>query len=127
MKFAEAKTVEAFNQTSQQRSPFHFADGDHVVFLGATFFEREQQFGHMEAALTGTLGNRRVTFRNLGWDADTVFAESRGIFDPPAQGYLRMIEHIRAKKPGVIIFGYGQNEALNSKLSTTDFKTSSAA
>ncbi|MEZ6032560.1 MAG: GDSL-type esterase/lipase family protein [Planctomycetaceae bacterium] len=93
-------------------APFQFEDGDHVVFAGATFFERAQLSEHLETTLTGTLGSKHVTFRNLGWSADTVFADSRGIFDRPDVGYLRMVEHIRAEEPTIAFICYGQNEAL---------------
>lgn len=97
-------------------APFQFEDGDRVVFVGATFLERAQLFEHLEATLTGTLGEKHVTFRNLGWSADTVFADSRGIFDRPDVGYLRMVEHIRAEEPTVAFICYGQNEALTSQM-----------
>lgn len=96
------------------RRPFQWRDGDHVVLLGSTFLEREQQFGHIEAGLSGAAGTHRVTFRNLGWDGDTVFAESRGIFDAPEVGYLRMVEHVRAEEPSVILVCFGQNDVLTS-------------
>lgn len=86
-------------------------DQDRVVLVGATFIEREGQFGHLETALTTAWPDRRLTFRNLGWSGDTVWAESRGIFDPAQVGYQRMIELIKELKPTVIIFGYGQNES----------------
>ena len=41
-----------------------------------------------------------------------MFADSRGIFDKPDVGYLRMVEHIRAEEPTVAFICYGQNEAL---------------
>lgn len=95
-------------------APFEFEDGDHVVFVGATFFERAQLSEHLEATLASTCGEKHVTFRNLGWSADTVFADSRGIFDKPNVGYLRMVEHIRAEEPTVAFICYGQNEALTA-------------
>lgn len=95
-------------------APFEFEDGDHVVFVGATFFERAQLSEHLEATLASTCGEKHVTFRNLGWSADTVFADSRGIFDKPDVGYLRMVEHIRAEEPTVAFICYGQNEALTA-------------
>ncbi|RLS36890.1 MAG: hypothetical protein DWH78_08250 [Planctomycetota bacterium] len=95
-------------------APFQFEDGDRIVFVGATFFERAQLSEHLETALTGTLGDKHVTFRNLGWSADTVYADSRGIFDRPEVGYLRMVEHIRAEEPTVAFICYGQNEALTA-------------
>ena len=101
--------------------PFVFEDGDHVCLVGATFIERAQLSEHLEAVLAGTLGTKRVTFRNLGWSADTVFAESRGIFDPPAAGYLRMVEQVRAEEPSVVFVCYGQNEALTLGMSPENF------
>lgn len=92
---------------------FRFRDGDHVLMLGGTFIERAQEFGHLESALNVSSGSSGLTFRNLGWSADTVFAESRGIFDSPEKGYERMIEHVRAEEPDVIVVCYGQNEAMS--------------
>ncbi|MEO2015596.1 MAG: GDSL-type esterase/lipase family protein [Fuerstiella sp.] len=92
---------------------FRFRDGDHVLLVGGTFVERAQTFGHLESALTAAASPHKVTFRNLGWSADTVFAESRGIFDTPAKGYERLIEHIRAEEPSAIMLFYGQNEAMS--------------
>ena len=91
---------------------FRFREGDHVVLMGGTFIERAQEYGYLETSLNRLADGVHVTFRNLGWSADTVFAESRGIFDSPAKGYERMIEHVRAEEPTVIFLCYGQNEAL---------------
>ncbi len=89
-----------------------FRDGDHVLLIGGTFIERAQQYGHLECALNRDPATN-VTFRNLGWSADTVFAESRGIFDTPEKGYERLVEHVRAEEPSVILLCYGQNEAMS--------------
>jgi lysophospholipase L1-like esterase len=86
-------------------------DGDRVVLLGGTFIEREGQFGFLETALTTAWPDRRVTFRNLGWSGDTVWAESRGIFDAAQVGYNRMLELVKELKPTLIILAYGQNES----------------
>lgn len=86
-------------------------DGDRVVILGGTFVEREGQFGFIETAVTAAFPDRKIVFRNLGWSGDTVWAESRGIFDQPAAGYQRMIEMVREQKPTVVVLAYGQNES----------------
>ena len=101
---------------------FRFRDGDHVVMLGGTFIERAQNFGYLESLLNSRTLDAHVTFRNLGWSADTVFAESRGIFDSPAKGYERMIEHVRAEEPTVIFLCYGQNEAMENLSGTEDLE-----
>ena len=56
---------------------FSLEDGDRVVFLGNTFFERALDYGHLETMLTLHWPDRNVTFRNLGWDGDTVYGHSR--------------------------------------------------
>ncbi len=117
------QVISAVNSQGARRIPFQFLDGDHIVMIGATFLERAQQFGHLESALTASYPDLNLTFRNLGWDADTVFAESRGIFDAPEVGYLRMIEHVRAEEPTVILLNYGQNEALAADRNVDTFRS----
>ncbi len=90
---------------------FELKDGDRVVTLGGTFIEREGQFGFIESVFTLAVPDRKVTFRNLGWSGDTIWAESRGIFDPAQVGYGRMLELVQELKPTLIVFGYGQNES----------------
>jgi len=90
---------------------FELQDGDRVVLLGATLIEREGQFGFLETAWTAAWPDRNIVFRNLGWSGDTVWAESRGIFDPPQVGYQRMIALVQELKPTVVVLGYGLNES----------------
>ena len=103
-----------FGVNSAEAAPaFKLADNDRVVLLGDTFFERAQRYGWLETAVQLQFPKENVQFRNLGWSGDTVFAESRGIFDPPAKGYARMLEQVRGLKPTVIMLNYGGNEAFN--------------
>lgn len=106
-----AAIMPLFQRSVEAADAFQLVDGDRVVFLGATFVEREGQFGFLETVFTSAWPDRKITFRNLGWSGDTVWAESRGIFDPPHVGYQRMIELVKELKPTVIVFGYGQNES----------------
>lgn len=103
-----------FNVQNAESAPaFQLADGDRVVLLGDTFFERAQRYGWLETAIQLRFPEENIQFRNLGWSGDTVFAESRGIFDSPAKGYARMLEQVRDLKPTVIMLNYGGNEAFN--------------
>ena len=97
------------------RPTLELRDGDRVVLLGGTFIEREGQFGYLETAMTTAWPRRKVTFRNLGWSGDTVWAESRGIFDPAQVGYQRMIDLVKELKPTLTILAYGQNESFAGK------------
>jgi len=102
-------------QEQSVREHLELRDGDRVVLLGGTFFERAQRYGWLETALQMRCPDRKVAFRNLGWSGDTVLAESRGIFDAPAQGYTRMITQIRELKPTVILINYGSVESFQGE------------
>ncbi len=90
---------------------FELVDGDRVVFIGNTFFEREGRYGYIETMLTARYPGRKITFRNLGWSGDTVWGESRAYFGKPADGYKNLIDLVTELKPTVIFVAYGNNEA----------------
>jgi lysophospholipase L1-like esterase len=86
-------------------------DGDRIVFLGDAFFEREGQQGFIETALVAAHAPASLSVRNLGWSGDTVWAESRGVFDPAAKGYERMLALVKELAPTVVFIAYGRNES----------------
>lgn len=100
-----------FSLSAFAAEPFELKNGDRVVMLGGTFIEREGNHGYLETAMTLAWPDRKIVFRNLGWSGDTVWADSRGIFDPPAEGYKRMIALVAELKPTVIVLAYGANES----------------
>ncbi|MBI1784294.1 SGNH/GDSL hydrolase family protein [Candidatus Sumerlaeota bacterium] len=93
------------------REPFDLHDGDRVVFVGGAFFERELQYGHIEAALSARWPDRHITFRNLGLSGETVFGDSRAGFETAKEGYQRLIEETKFTKPTVIFLAFGENES----------------
>ncbi len=97
-------------------------EGDRVVLLGGTIIEREQQFGHWETFLMLAHANQSITYRNLGWSGDTVWGESRGLFEPHL-GYQRLIEHVSAANPTVVLVAYGSNEAFAGEEGLDEFVT----
>ena len=96
---------------TRAETPFELKDGDRVVLLGNTFIERDQSHGYLETLLIRRYPDRTITFRNLGWSGDDVFGHARAGFDPPASGFPRLVEHVTALRPTVILVGYGANEA----------------
>ena len=92
-------------------------DDDRVVFLGNSFFERALDHGHIETALALAWPDRTITYRNIGWDGDTVFGHSRAggrrraIFGNPAEGFARLTQHIHSLDPTVVFIAYGFNES----------------
>ena len=85
--------------------------GDRVVFLGDAFFERDGQRGFIEAAVVAAHPDAAVSVRNLGWSGDTVWADSRGVFDAPAKGYERMLALVGELTPTVVFVAYGRHES----------------
>jgi lysophospholipase L1-like esterase len=90
---------------------FPLRDGDRVVLIGDTFVEREGQRGFVETALVASKPAASIRFRNLGWSGDTVWAESRGVFDPPKEGYRRLLALVGELAPTVAVLAYGRNES----------------
>ncbi len=97
--------------TASAAEKLSLKDGDRVLWIGGTLIEREQIYGYWETLLTASYPDRNIRFRNLGWSGDTVWAESRGMFDPPAEGYKRMLVMAKEFQPTLIILAYGGNES----------------
>jgi hypothetical protein len=114
--------------TAQADEVFQLQDGDQVVFLGNSFFERAIHHGHIEHELTCRWPKRNITFRNLGWDGDTVFGHSRAggrrraVFGEPEEGFKKMVEHVRLLKPDVVFLAYGYNESFELGGDTEQFR-----
>ncbi len=108
--------------SSLPAAPFELKDGDRVVWVGNTLIEREQRYGSWELLLTLAQPDRNVTFRNLGWSGDTVWADSRGVFDPPEKGFQRLIEGVKGLKPTVLFIAYGTNESFAGEAGLSRFR-----
>src|SRR6185369_15971220 len=104
---------------------FELQDGDRVVLLGDTLIEREQRYGYVEARLTVRWPDRNITFRNLGWSADTVMGQSRVSFDwskPEEEWFQQLTNQIAAVKPTVAILGYGMASSFAGETGLPKFK-----
>lgn len=115
-------------RSAEPSSPFELRDGDRVVFLGNSFFERALDYGHLETALALRWPDRRVTFRNLGWDGDTVYGHSRAggrrrsVFGDAEEGFQKMIQHVNTEKPTVMFLAYGYNESFDGEAGVARFR-----
>src|SRR5256885_16947683 len=105
---------------------FEFHDGDRVVLIGDTLIERETEYGHIEERLTTQLPDRNVTFRNLGWSADTPAGESRASFDfdKPGKGFEKIKEELSALQPTVLVVGYGMASSFAGEPGLSTFRQS---
>src|SRR5437870_6469394 len=111
-----------FAPSAAAAPPFELRDGDRVVLIGDTLIEREQHYGWIELALTTRFPDRNVTFRNIGWSADTPAGDSRfGLsllqagLEPPDEGWKQLREQIRQLRPSVVILGYGMASSFDGE------------
>jgi lysophospholipase L1-like esterase len=102
-------------------APFELRKNDRVAFLGDTLVERAGRYGYVEAALTLAFPDHQLTFRNLGWSGDNVFARSRDYFDKQGDGYARLRSHVDRLKPTVMFLAYGGNEAWDGEAGLAGF------
>ncbi|MDF1656056.1 MAG: SGNH/GDSL hydrolase family protein [Verrucomicrobiales bacterium] len=97
---------------------------DRVVFIGNTLIERARLYGHLEAALQIAAGPEvtGLTFRNLGWSADSVFSDSRSYFGTPEEGRARLAKNVEELGPTIVVLGYGTGEAMSVEQGWTNEK-----
>jgi putative heme-binding domain-containing protein len=103
-------------------APFELRDGDRVVLLGDTLIEREQHFGFLELAMTTRFPDRNVTFRNIGWSADTPAGDSRfGLSllqaggEPADEAWKQLCEQLKQLRPTVVVLGYGMANSFSGE------------
>lgn len=97
-------------------------EGDRVVLLGDAVVEREGERGAIETALVAAHPDGDLTIRNLGWSGDTVWAESRGVFDQPSAGYARLLHLVDGLEPSVVVIAYGRNESFAGAAGLAPFR-----
>lgn len=96
--------------SAQNTNVFELRDGDRVVMVGDTFIEREREYGILESLATTQFPDRHVTFRNLGWSADTPQGQSRVGFDhtkPASEWFKQLTNSVAQLNPTVVFLGYG--------------------
>ncbi len=110
--------------TAQPTNAFEFRDGDRVVMVGDTLIERERDHGIIEHLATTQFPDRHVTFRNLGWSADTPQGQSRVSFDhskPASVWFQQLTNSIAQLKPSVVLLGYGMANSFQGETALPSF------
>ena len=104
--YSQLNEVEIIEQQIVAAIPFDLQDGDRVVFLGDTLMEREGAYGEFETRLTAAYPDRNVTFRNLGYSADTPDGLSRGSSEESKDRFAILRNQLAETKPTVLFVGY---------------------
>ncbi len=109
---------------------FELKEGDRVAMLGDAFIEREQYAGWIEIAAATQYPDRSITFRNLGWSADTPAGDSRNGLsllmagsEPPDEGWRQLQIQLATYKPNVVLLGYGMAASLPGGPSAAQFRS----
>ncbi|RQP10312.1 MAG: GDSL family lipase [Parapedobacter sp.] len=108
-------------QTRKATNPLTFKQGERIVFLGGSLFENELEKGYLEYAITSRWPDLDLTFRNLGWTGDNVFAEARSTFTSPPTPYQHLFQQIRSSKPNHVLIAYGSVESQNGAAGLNQF------
>jgi hypothetical protein len=88
---------------------------DVIVFVGGEDIVAMQEYGYVELLLAQPTLNRKLRFRNLGWEGDTVFEQKRGLNFPT---WEQTLEKLGAT---VVIAQFGQAESLHGSAGLHDF------
>lgn len=94
---------------------FEFQTNDVVVFTGGADTVAAQADGCLEVLLTVASADRRVRFRGMGWEGDTVYEQRRDLNFPPWP------EQLRKTGATVVFAAFGQMESLQGKESIPRF------
>src|SRR5690606_950508 len=74
-----------------------------------------------EFALATRWPDRDLSFRNLGWVGDNVYAEARSTFTTPPTPYEQLFQQIRSTEPTHVLVAYGGVEAQKGKAGVEEF------
>lgn len=86
-----------------------------IVFIGNTFIDRMQLFGHFESFLHSQFPSHRLKIRNMGWPADEVALR------PRPSGFGNMHRYLEEEKADIIFASYGLNESFKGADSLKSF------
>ncbi|MFT7162421.1 MAG: lysophospholipase L1-like esterase [Algoriphagus sp.] len=100
-----------------------FKQNEKVVFLGNAFFENALANGEIETTISLCFPKKNITFRNIGWSGDNVYAHSRARardgrrFGNSEEGFGILSKQIKDLKPDKIFIAYGFNESFDDAAS----------
>lgn len=97
------------------RASLEFKQGERILFLGGSLFENELEKGYLEFAISSRWPEKDLTFRNLGWVGDNVYAEARSTFTTPPSPYQQLFQQIRSTDPDHVLIAYGGVESQKGK------------
>ena len=108
-----------FQPCGRADDEFALRKDDVVVFLGGTNMLRLQQAGYLEAMLTLEFATQRPKFRDLSWEADTVYRQGSVVERWRRDGFRtvkglgNLEDQLKRVGATVVIAQFGQLESLD--------------
>ena len=92
-----------------------------VAFVGGTNVGRAQEDGSLEAMLTRAFAQKEPVFRDMSWDADTVYRQGSVIERWRKNGFGNRVEQLERQKITLVIAQFGRLESMEGKERLEDF------
>jgi hypothetical protein len=86
---------------------FQLAKDDVITLMGGTNALKQLDHGYFETLLTRAAGGKPVYFRNMAWQADTVYRQQR------PRSFGSHLEHLERVDASVVIMHFGQVESMD--------------
>jgi lysophospholipase L1-like esterase len=109
-----------------RKPSFELRDGDRVLFLGDSLFDREAAYGYLETRLTSHYPDRNVTFWHLGLGTNDALVGGRAPADATKateDGRKSLLARIGIIKPSVLLLAFGTDAARAGEPGLGRFKT----
>tara|TARA_B100001115_G_scaffold183709_1_gene183432 strand:- start:692 stop:4546 length:3855 start_codon:yes stop_codon:yes gene_type:complete len=92
-----------------------------VAFVGGTDVGRAQEDGSLEAMLTLAFVRQEPVFRDMSWDADTVYRQGSVIERWRKNGFGDRVEQLGREKVSMVIACFGRLESMEGEERLDDF------
>ncbi|MEM7315788.1 MAG: hypothetical protein AAF497_21840, partial [Planctomycetota bacterium] len=100
---------------------FHLVEGDVVAFMGGTNMLRLVQSGHLETQLTDVFAKSKPKFRDLSWEADTVYRQGTEIERWRKDGFGGLEEQLKRLRVTHAFVQFGQLESMDGPEKLDEF------
>lgn len=97
---------------TQAPPPLRLTEGEVVVLTGGTDMVHLQRAGYLETILTDAFADVHPTFRDLSWEADTVFRQGSSLERWREDGFGDWDAQLERVGTSVVIAQYGKAESM---------------
>ncbi|MEM7395853.1 MAG: hypothetical protein AAF492_26260, partial [Verrucomicrobiota bacterium] len=108
-------------EADRRKGGFQLNEGDTVMFAGGANMVRLNRTGYLETMLTHAFAQARPKFRDLSWEADTVFAQGTVLERWRPVGFGQRDEQFKRIGATVVIAQFGQLESMAGPEKLDDF------